>query len=248
MLRGDVLTSPADTKPPMTEALRRALEEVADRFEARTYAYIGGRAWNGQIRPWNARTGRITITDVPKAFHRDYAAALWIKDDPVAQYAMSEIGPVLWSEAHSALEELGVNPLFKEVAADHGLQTGVVIPIHGPGAEFGLLSLSTTSEAKARALIEGQDHSLLKAAVGVHRSARGPVRIEEIRDRKRLTDREAELLYWIADGKSDRDIADLTGLTHHTVQTMVKRLREKLNANTRAHAVSRIANLNDFPF
>jgi len=54
-----------------------------------------------------------------------------------------------------------------------------------------------------------------------------------------LSERETECLEWIALGKSNREIADLLGLSLDTVKEHVHSLFQKLNVNGRAQAVSR---------
>ena len=54
-----------------------------------------------------------------------------------------------------------------------------------------------------------------------------------------LTTRENEVLRWVAAGKTDRDIADLLGCSHRTVQKHLERVYAKLGVETRTAAVMR---------
>ena len=54
-----------------------------------------------------------------------------------------------------------------------------------------------------------------------------------------LTDREREVLGWVATGLTDRRIARRLGVQPSTVRTHVEHARAKLGATTRAHAVAR---------
>jgi DNA-binding CsgD family transcriptional regulator len=58
------------------------------------------------------------------------------------------------------------------------------------------------------------------------------------RTRRRVTPRELEVLALIADGHSTREIARRLWITEETVRTHVRRLLDRLDAKTRAHAVS----------
>lgn len=51
-----------------------------------------------------------------------------------------------------------------------------------------------------------------------------------------LTAREAEVLSWIAKGKTNRDIAEILGISRHTVSKHLEHLFEKLGVETRAAA------------
>lgn len=55
-----------------------------------------------------------------------------------------------------------------------------------------------------------------------------------------LTLREREVLRWLAAGKTDRDIADILGISPRTVQKHLQRIYDKLGVETRTAAVLRV--------
>jgi DNA-binding CsgD family transcriptional regulator len=54
-----------------------------------------------------------------------------------------------------------------------------------------------------------------------------------------LTEREREVLRWLAAGKTDRDIGDILGISPRTVHKHLQRMYEKLGVETRTAAVVR---------
>jgi DNA-binding CsgD family transcriptional regulator len=54
-----------------------------------------------------------------------------------------------------------------------------------------------------------------------------------------LTAREREVLDWLSGGKTDRDIADILGISRRTVHKHLQRIYEKLGVETRTAAVMR---------
>jgi DNA-binding CsgD family transcriptional regulator len=54
-----------------------------------------------------------------------------------------------------------------------------------------------------------------------------------------LTKRENEILYWVAQGKTNKEIAYTLGLSPHTIRTRLEDLYGKLGVSTRAAAVRR---------
>jgi len=56
--------------------------------------------------------------------------------------------------------------------------------------------------------------------------------------RAALTPRETEVLYWLARGKTNRDIADICGMKPRTVTKHVEHIFEKLGVETRAAAAA----------
>ena len=53
-----------------------------------------------------------------------------------------------------------------------------------------------------------------------------------------LTTREAEVLYWLVHGKTNRDIGDILGSSHRTVKKHLEHVYEKLGVETRTSAVA----------
>lgn len=56
--------------------------------------------------------------------------------------------------------------------------------------------------------------------------------------RRGLTPRQAEVLYWMVQGKRDREIAVILGISPRTAETHVRSILEKLGVETRAAAVA----------
>jgi DNA-binding CsgD family transcriptional regulator len=57
-------------------------------------------------------------------------------------------------------------------------------------------------------------------------------------DAFRLTLREAEVLYWVIYGKTNRDIGDILGISHRTINKHLENLFEKLGVETRTAAAA----------
>lgn len=58
-----------------------------------------------------------------------------------------------------------------------------------------------------------------------------------------LTPRETEVLSWLAKGKTNRDIADILGMSHRTVNKHLEHIFEKLGVETRSAATAIAGNL-----
>jgi DNA-binding CsgD family transcriptional regulator len=58
-----------------------------------------------------------------------------------------------------------------------------------------------------------------------------------------LSPRQIECLYWVQEGKSSRDIADILGVSHRIVERHVFRACQKLGVRTRLQAVIRARSL-----
>lgn len=62
--------------------------------------------------------------------------------------------------------------------------------------------------------------------------------IRASRSTRRLTPREREVIYWVSEGKRDREIAVILGLSPRTVEKHVGHILEKLGVETRTAAVN----------
>lgn len=90
---------------------------------------------------------------------------------------------------------------------------------------------TTVAELLGPHLAEALDHARLRAA---HRSS--PATALTV-----LTVREREVLALVADGRRDRDIAEVLHIERRTVEKHVEHIRTKLGARSRAEAVARWA-------
>lgn len=61
---------------------------------------------------------------------------------------------------------------------------------------------------------------------------------------KRLTPRQIEVLEWVADGKTARDIAEIIGRSQVTVEKHLRQIRTALNVETTAQAVKKMLAFN----
>jgi DNA-binding CsgD family transcriptional regulator len=57
--------------------------------------------------------------------------------------------------------------------------------------------------------------------------------IEALTAAFQLTTREAEVVYWVIYGKTNRDIGDILNSSHHTVNKHLEHVFEKLGVETR---------------
>lgn len=53
-----------------------------------------------------------------------------------------------------------------------------------------------------------------------------------------LSQREKEILFWLAEGKSNWDVSVILGISERTIRFHIKNVMKKLNAVNRTHAVA----------
>jgi DNA-binding CsgD family transcriptional regulator len=62
--------------------------------------------------------------------------------------------------------------------------------------------------------------------------------ISKLETRLGLTSREAEVLYWLSNGKANRDIAEILGISYCTVDKHLEHLFTKVGVESRSSAVA----------
>jgi DNA-binding response OmpR family regulator len=106
-----------------------------------------------------------------------------------------------------------------------------------PGAEAASLTLTARNAAAGMQLIYvaqiGPDEYLLRLVEGAIEDDR-----KLLKRRLTVTEREAEVLLWIARGKSNRDIAEILGLSPRTVNKHLEQIYAKLGVENRASAAA----------
>ena len=150
-----------------------------------------------------------------------------------ALFAVDAAGTIRWSTEAAArlLAPVGASlpdaarTILGEGGPRGNGEGGDEVPIEADGAE-GALLVSRIGRL-------GEDEILLRIAPS------RPSSDERIlRERLRVTAREAEVLTWLARGKTNRDIADVLGLSPRTVNKHLEGIYTKLGVENRAAAVA----------
>jgi DNA-binding response OmpR family regulator/DNA-binding CsgD family transcriptional regulator len=115
------------------------------------------------------------------------------------------------------------------VHATGGSPQPLTLARHGRRLVFALHEASTTSEGESG----GDDEWLIVMSESSDEST-----IEALGLAFKLTAREAEVLYWVVQGKTNRDIGEILGTSPRTVHKHLEHVFEKLGVETRTAAAS----------
>lgn len=108
--------------------------------------------------------------------------------------------------------------------------TAVTFPVHGPGGRNGCFSLVYDETADLK--IEQKVRILQWACQNAHQLF-CKLHLLNCKAIPKLTNRETEILSWVARGKSNSVIAQILGISPHTVNTYMRRLFLKLGTSDR---------------
>lgn len=110
---------------------------------------------------------------------------------------------------------------------------GVSIPVHGPSGRNGCFSLEFSDSNFSRQDIEIQ---IMQWVCQYAHQNFCRLLTNQKTKLPHLTVREKQILTWIALGKSNADIAEILGISYHTVGTYTRRVFVKTNTDNRTSA------------
>ena len=134
------------------------------------------------------------------------------------------------SEMDSSLTEL--------VVAFHIGETtnGVIIPGHGPNGRCGAIVIGFADDNRRH---RRKDIQHIRWACEAAHRAYCRLRLSNSRKMKPISKREKEVMRWVAAGKSNSVIADIIGISHHTVNGYLRSFYLKTDTSDRTTATLR---------
>lgn len=184
----------------------------------------------------DARDIRIWSDGFPDALVARYIEERMYRYNPILATARAELEPVYWID----VEEIAVlNPQEEAFVAAFraaNMGYGVGIPVYGPSGRDGHCGLG---------FVDG----VVRLQPDVLRSFQwvcelGHLRycallLQDLGPLPRLSQREREVLSWVARGKSNGLIGDILGISPHTVDAHMRRICLKLGVSDRISAAVR---------
>ena len=154
-------------------------------------------------------------------------------EDPLPDLALRLCRPLRWSEARSIEPPNRHEEPFYAFLNGLGFEDGLALPTYGPGARTGFVGLPALPGAPM-----DEDTAVIAHAI----AQMSFLRYCELIDVQaptdiRLSERELDVVYWIAMGKSNSVIAEILGISAETVDSYVRRAFRKLGVSDRTSAV-----------
>jgi len=204
------------------------LTRICDNMDIEYASYASANPVSGKVA---------AFTTYPDAWKNHYMEQGLHLSDPTLHTASRSIAPVDWSR----LDQTEAFTKIFSQAHDFGIpDVGMTIPIRGPFGETGLFSVSSSISAKdwarQKRLIVAE---LQLAAVYMHDRVMKSDSLLDILRYPALSQREIEILQWVASGKTQQDIGDILSISPRTVEVHLRSSREKLNSLSTPQAVGR---------
>jgi len=176
------------------------------------------------------------LQNYPEDWMKHYTEKDYARIDPVTIYCMNRMQTFTWSEIPEKMAMTRQQFQCLNMGIEAGLYNGVCTPLWGPN-QFAGIGLASKEK------VDSFDGNLdLITAYCNHFY----IAFQRINRRKDvtppnvfLTERETEVLTWVAAGKSDSVIGDILTMSEETVATHIRRIFGKLDSNNRVVAVSK---------
>lgn len=188
----------------------------------------------------NAAHGPETFTLAAEGFPDEWVEAYVEEDlheiDPIPRLTLSQREPLFWHDIWGMTADGSDAHRFIERAREADLGDGVAIRVDGMGYQPGYIGLGFGGErpyVASHALVEVQSAAQLAHLANLR------VRERRIATRYDLSPREAEVLSHVVRGRPNGAIAETLGVSRHTVDTLMRRLFDKLGVTDRTAAAVR---------
>lgn len=178
----------------------------------------------------------------PEDWQKYYISHDCIKIDPVLRCAISQYGPFKWADLERKLDLDRRQINFLRMGEEAGLNNGLGIPFAGARSQIAGIALAT-SDPRIRPYTNidllqayaNQFYTAYKRMVG-NTARKSPTLTT-------LSEKEADVLRWIATGKTAHEVGERLSISHHTVNYHVRNIFTKLNLSTSIEAVLKAMDL-----
>jgi DNA-binding CsgD family transcriptional regulator len=179
------------------------------------------------------------LTNYAKEWSERYFKENYARHDYVGRYAATSVVPFIWSDAaKKIILTRQQNTIFDE-GKSAGLKNGGTVPIHGPGAAKATLSVANDLPyLEFFVLFTRWRHEIHLMATYVHEKIMSFDLSEPLDLKLSLTQRETEILTWVAHGKSYWETGRILNISEETIKDHLKSTRAKLGASNTTHAIA----------
>jgi LuxR family quorum sensing-dependent transcriptional regulator len=167
----------------------------------------------------------------PDQWSQRYFSQGYLFNDPTIKRVTSSTEAFLWSEIEESSPDRPARRIMGE-AKEFGLKAGFTVPMLTLDGQSGGLSIAS-ERAELPPNIRGAMQLL-----AIYSFARA-LSLEQVAMPVTLTPREADVLQWIAEGKTDWEISVILHVSEHLVDKMARQIRSKFGVANRSHAVAR---------
>lgn len=193
------------------------------------------------FRSIGMKAGHGVLYNYPQEWMDWYLERSYQEFDPVIRIGFSAREAYRWDQLDRHLDLSPAQERLMAESREAGLKEGLAVAVHGPAGEIMAMGMASSHGGvdmtpPRLALIRLMVHEFNAAFYRIHAEAQ---RNEQVQ----LTQRERQVLRWLARGKTSPEIAIILSvdgsMTTSTVRFHIKNLYAKLGASTAAQAVAK---------
>lgn len=175
----------------------------------------------------------ILLNNYDAAWRDRYMSANYLAVDPTVQHGIRTLAPVVWSN-----ELFRDTPQMWSEARSFGLKVGWAQSCFDESGHVGMLSLARAHGELTRAELRAHEPYLRCLANVAHVELASALREKRNDVPPVLTAREAQVIKWMALGKTSKETAEILGVTAHTIDFHLRNVIEKMQVPNRTAAVA----------
>ncbi|MCI5047364.1 MAG: LuxR family transcriptional regulator [Aquisalinus sp.] len=231
---GDVDTYARDVRDADSfAALRRACVTHLPSFGAVMFSYH-------HLPPPGAIDYGEALTVIAYGFPIDwvnrYTKEKMYLNDPITRLAANVSEPFWWSRAAETGPVSAAEQKYLDALAAEHLGDGLAVPVFGPHGRNGYCGLGFGHQPPE---LSYEDIIKFQWVCQLGHTRYCDLLKEQLPVAEHLTARETEILEWVAKGKSNTVIAEIIGISPHTVDTYMRRIYLKFGVADRVTAALR---------
>jgi LuxR family quorum sensing-dependent transcriptional regulator len=177
----------------------------------------------------------IMFNNRPPDYTRRYYEKNYVLHDPAVKELRRNLNPYTWTDVRNTRNLTKSEKTILDEGVEFRWRDGLIIPIvtlTGQVSLFCPCGPDPNLSPRARAALEVigiySHHALKRALMQMERTEP---------EHTPLTNREREILQWVAAGKSDSEIGEILNISGTTVASHVENAKRKLNTFRRTYAV-----------
>jgi len=172
------------------------------------------------------------ITNWPAELMAHFDREGLMRTSPILRRLHASTLPIIFDLETVGPERRG--PLVRSIFGRFGIVRGAYFPVHDMSGGRGAVSFAGDGPPFTRQ----QMMELMYISIHVFERL-SEIRNLDVRVTDMLTDREVDCLNWTAAGKTSAEIAEILGLSEHTVNHYLNRAAKKLDTVNRTQAVAK---------
>ncbi|MBM3607813.1 MAG: LuxR family transcriptional regulator [Alphaproteobacteria bacterium] len=175
----------------------------------------------------------VFFSELPKEWSKYYFARNYSLYDPTVHKFLASSNAFDWREVEREWYVAECSGRVMNEARDAGLKSGFtvpLIPLDNRKAAISFAGDQIDDSIESRAILSLIANYALAKDLKFQLSPHPPIQ-------PKVSKREQDILNWVAEGKTDWEIATILGISVHTVDKFVRQLKKKFNCVNRTQTI-----------